>query len=132
MTNCIFYSVIFTLFLNFTVGSIRYSEVNRTFMTIYRGMFEASTITVDSNGDPITPYYNEEVLTYYLNDYFKENLKKYVTDYEIKIYFFNRDTEELCFTHDCRDVNITLKAKINMFFNYEKSQDFSVYERNNL
>ena len=95
-------------------------------------MFEASTITVDKSGEPVTPYYNEELVSYYLQNYFKENLKKYVSDYKVKVYFFNRDTDELCFTHDCRDMNITLTAKINLFFTYEKSQDFSVYERGEL
>ena len=132
MTNCIFYSAIFALFLNFTMGSIRYSQVNRTFMSIYRGVFEASTITVNSSGDPVVPYYNEELLETYLVQYFKENLKNYVTDYEVRIYFFNRENDSLCFTHECRDINLTLKADINTFFKFEKSQDFSVFERGEL
>lgn len=132
MTNCIFYSIIFTLFLNFTIGAVTYSEVNRTFMSIYKGVFEASVMTIDENGYEIYPYYNEEILENYLVNYLKPNLEKYVTNYQIKIYYFDHKTDELCLNHFCKDINVTLKAKINYLFNYERSQNFSIYSKDEI
>lgn len=129
MTNCIFYSLIFVLFLNFSVGSIKYSQVNRTFMSIYKGVFEASLITIDESGHQIEPFYNKAVLEHYLVTYLKDNLDKYDVSYKVKIYYFDRDNNELCYDERCRDVNVTLKANINYFFKYEKSQNFSVLTR---
>lgn len=114
------------------MGSIRFSEVNRTFLSLYRGVFEASTITVDENGSPIEPYYDKDLVNYYLVNYFKNTLSKYVTDYQVKIYYFDRDTGLEIFDEKCRDVNVTLKAKINYFFTYEKSENYSIIQRGEL
>lgn len=129
MTNCVFYSLIFVLFLNFTIGSVKYSEVNRVFMSIYKGVFEASTNTIDELGNPIKPYYNKELLNLNLENYFDKNLSKYIKNYEYKIYFFDENKEEICDSNYCRGVNITLKAPINMFYTYEQSQSFTINER---
>ncbi len=98
-------------------------------MSLNKGLFEASTITVNKLGEPITPYYDKEVLEKYVHDYFKENLKNFVTEYDVEIYYFNRDKGTVCYLSECRDVNITLNAKINSFYTYKKSQNFSVFER---
>ena len=129
MTNCVFYAMIFVLFLNFTIGSIKYSEVNRTFMSIYKGIFEASVRTVNEAGEPIVPYYDEEVLKAYIVDYFEKNLNKYVTDYQVSYYFIDQENNEICVSNKCRTVNVSLTAKINMFYTYDNSQSFSIYER---
>lgn len=132
MTNCIFYSLIFALFLSFTDGAINYSKINRTFMSIYRGIFEASTISVDELGESIKPYFDEDTLKVYLQEYLAKNLKPYCTDYTVKLYFFNRDDGTICFDDMCRDVNVTLNAKINYLFEYNKTQTFSVYMKGEL
>lgn len=132
MSNCIFYSLVFALFITFTSGAIDFSRVNRTFMSIYRGIFEASTISVDQNGEPIKPYFDEETLTLYLHQYLSKNLGNYCTDYKIKLYFFNRDDDSICINNMCRDVEVTLNAKINYLFEYNKTQRFSVYTRGEL
>ena len=59
MTNCIFCVVFFYLFFSLSVGSLRYSQINSVFMSIFKGMFEASMITIDEYGEPIIPFYNK-------------------------------------------------------------------------
>ena len=129
MTNCLFYSIIFVLFLNFTVGSIKYSQVNRTFMSLYKGVFEAATYTIDENGNPIEPYYKKSLISTYINQYLKENLNRYVTDYSVSYKYYLNETSEVCKTNYCRSVKVTLKAKINMFYTYNQTQNFSIHER---
>ena len=132
MTNCIFYSLIFALFLSFTDGAINFSKINRTFLSIYRGIFEASTVSVDDSGEPVEPFFDEHILKIYLSDYLKDNLNPYCKEYTVKLYFFNRDDDTICFNNMCRDVSVTLKAEINYLFNYNKTQIFSVYSRDEL
>ena len=131
MTNCIFYALIFVLFLNFTSGTIKFSEVNRTFMSMYRGIFEASSISIDKNGSPTIPYFDQNLLMNYIAKYLDDNLPKYVTNYEYDCKFIDRNTLEIC-SEMCRDVTVTLKAEINDFYTYDKTQTFSVYQRGNL
>ena len=73
MTNCIFYSLFFVLFLNVSVGSLKYSQIHRTFLSLYKGMFEASTITVSSLGNSITPYFDSSKVETYIGKYFSKN-----------------------------------------------------------
>lgn len=128
MTNCLFYAMFFALFLNLSLGSLRYSQINRVFMSIYKGMLEASLLTIDTNGSPVMPYYNKETLNNYVCEYLDHNISRYATDYQISTQFYERDSDSICDTY-CRKVVISLKAKINLFYDYEKSQTFTVRSR---
>lgn len=128
MTNCIFYTIIFVLFLNISFGSLRFSQVNRSFMSIYKGMLEASVITVDENGESTLPYYDEHAIDTYVNEYLKREISNYVTNYDVNISYINKDTNEVCLKA-CHALNITLDADINYFYKYHKTQTFIVASR---
>lgn len=129
MTNCLFYTIMFVLFLNVSFGSLRFSQVNRTFMQCYRGMFEASVITVDKNGEPIYPYYSQPVLNSYINNYFELNLKKFVNDYSLSVTYFNDDDSPCDSEGYARKVKISLDAVINDLFHYSKEQSYSITDK---
>lgn len=88
-------------------------------------------ITVGSNGEPVVPYYDKNILKEYVNDYLDKNISKYTNNYEITYTFFNKGNDLLCFSN-CQKVGITLKAQINYFYNYEKTQCFSIMSRDEL
>lgn len=94
-------------------------------MSIYKGMLEASVITVDKNGESITPYYDKEVLENYITTYLEDNIKRYVSDYTVDINYL--DDDEMS-----REVSISLKANINYFFKYDKTRTFSVMSKDEL
>ena len=125
MTNCIFYSMFFVLFLNVSFGSLRLSQVNRVFMSIYKGMLEASILTITDSGEPIMPYFNKEKVDTYIGDYLKENLDRYTKDYEVKTSYYRPVTGDICVS-TCRQLKINLKARINTFYSYDKTQTFTV------
>lgn len=131
MTNAIFYSLFFSLFLNISMGSLKYSQVHRTFMSVYKGMFEACLVSVDSKGEPIIPYYNLNEMNSYVNNYFKKNLSKYTKNYVVNIRFMQPTGTTICRTQ-CRRVRIRLVAEINSFYSYDKTQVFSVVDGDNL
>jgi len=125
MTNCIFYCLFFALFLNISMGSLKYSQIHRTFMSIYKGMFESCVITVDNNGDPITPYFDSAQIKFLVDNYLKDNLSKYSKDYSVSYKFLSSNNSLLC-KKNCRRIKITLTAKINSFYKYDNSQTFAV------
>lgn len=125
MINCIFYTLFFALFLNISVGSLKYSQVHRTFMSIYKGMFEACTITIDDNGEPTIPYFNMDKMDLYINDYFKSNLSKYTKDYKVNYSYLGGEGTFLC-RKNCRTIQIKLEANINTFFRYKNNEIFTI------
>ena len=125
MTNCLFYTLFFALFLNVSFGSLRYSQINRSFMSVYKGMLEASVVTIDKHGEPTIPYYDENKVVEYSNNYLSKNIAKYTKDYSIDITFFDKESGYLC-NESCEKVKINLKAKINFFYTYDKSQIFII------
>lgn len=131
MLNCLFYSIFFALFLNTSLGALRLSQVNRVFMSSYKGMFEASLITVDSDGEPVHPYFNQKILREYINGFMCENLNRYTTNYLLNVDFYLLDGSTECSETDyARNVKITLKADINFLYKYDKTQSYTVLERN--
>ncbi len=109
------------------MGSLKYSQIHRTFMSIYKGMFEACTITVNNNGEPTSPYFNMDKMETYINEYFKTYLSKYCKDYQVS-YMYIGGTNTLICASECRTILITLKAKINMFYDYDKTEIFTIQD----
>ena len=130
MTNSIFYALFFALFLNVSVGSLKFSQIHRTFMSLYKGMFETCTITINKNGEPIVPYFNQLEMSLFLKGYFSENLSKYTKSYKYT-YKFLTDSGAFCLDQ-CRRVQIRLQADINTFYKYDKVQTFAVVDGDSL
>ena len=103
-----------------------YSGVNRTFLNMYRGLFESALVTVGDDGEPAFPYFDESVLKIKIYSYLEENLTQYVTHYTTGIYFYDLDDELMCTNHRCSGVKVTLKADINYFFHYENAKSYFV------
>lgn len=131
MTNTIFYSLFFALFLNVSFGSLKYSQIHRTFMSMYKGMLEASTITVGSNGESIEPYFDIGQMRYYVEFYLKNNLSKYTKNYKVTYSFINKTNMFTC-RSECRRVRIRLTANINSFYKYDKTQTFLIVDGDTL
>lgn len=132
MTNCIVYSLIFVLFFNFLIGSTKYSSINRSFESMYRGVFESSTSFIDSSGESIEPYFDENRLCYLVDNYISNEISKYVSSYDLDITFFNKEDNSLCIDGYCRDVKISLSADINAFFTYKKEKVYSIYSKDKI
>lgn len=126
MENLIFFSIIFATIINFTMGAISFSGVNRTFLSMYRGLLEASTVLVDADGKPIKPYFSKTKLKEYVTNYFEKELTRYVTHYEASIFYYYKDDTNICTSLECRAVKISLDCEINYFFHYSKARDFYI------
>lgn len=126
MENLIFFTLIASLFINFTFGAMKLSGVNRTFLSMYKGILESSVAYVDKDGYPIKPYFLQDTLEDYVTNYLDKNLTRYVTHYEASIYYFNKEDETICTSEYCQAVKISLKCDINYFFHYSKARNFYI------
>lgn len=96
-------------------------------MTSYKGMFEASVITVDEKGEPIYPYYSQPALRKYISEYLEPNIKRYTTNYTLSVTFYLDDGISQCGEEDyARCVKLSLSAHINYLFEYNKTQNFAI------
>ena len=130
MLNCLFYTIFFSLFINLSFGSLRMSQINRAFMSSFKGVYEASVVTVGKTGEPIYPYYDRTVFTKCVQTFIEENVSKYTTDYELKITFYLQDgITESNINNYARSAKVTLNAKINYLFNYSKTQQFTIKDK---
>ena len=131
MTNCIFYSLFFALFLNASIGSLKFSQINRVFMSIYKGLFEASVITIDDNGEPTSPYFKKALVESYVDNYLEENLSRYSKDYTVNVSYPPFDGSAVSEENPSK-VKIALTASINTFYSYEKERVFYIESAENL
>lgn len=127
MLNCVFYSLFFALFVTLSFGSLRLSQINRVFLSSYKGLYEASVVTVDKDGEPIFPYFDQGILRNYVYEYVSKNLDRYATNYTLNVDFYLEDGTSECTSSDlARNVKLSLKANINFLFKYSKQQSFSI------
>ena len=131
MTNCIFYSIFFAAFLNLSLGSLRFSQINRAFLSIYKGMLEACVLTIDEDGEPTMPYYSHEKIDEYIVTYLNESIGRYSKKYVLTTTYYDENFEEESNVYS-RGISINLKAKIANFRTYEKEQRFAITSKDNL
>ncbi len=114
----------FSVFASFSIGSINYFGVNRTFMLMYKGVIESSLKTVDRNGLPVPPYFDRTALKENVEIYLASNLPKYVDEYTVNYYYFDPIDKSYTTDEYVRAVKISLKCYINSLYQYEKAREF--------
>lgn len=119
------------MFLTLSLGSLKFSQINRTFLSIYKGMLEACVLTVNDSGEPVKPYYNETKVNEYVISYLDKNINRYAKDYTLTTTYYDENFTKAS-TKYSRGISINLKAKINFFTTYDKEQRFSVTSKEEL
>ncbi len=129
MTNCLFFTFGFVLFLTFSFGGMTQSSIHRSFLNMHRSILEISVVTIGDDGEDVKPYFNEPQLEKYVIDYLKDNVGKYTTDYKASIIYFDVSTNAVNTNHHADGVRISLTSKINMFYTYKHSREFRINSR---
>ncbi len=127
MTNCIFFVFVLSICLNFSLASMKYSGVNRTFELLYHCVFEMSTNDLDEEANPIKPFFVKDKLIKNVEAYLDNNITRYTNEYVTAYYFYNPDDGSYC-TSYCRGVRISLKAQLDIFYKFEKARNYYVRE----
>lgn len=128
MINIYILSIFGAMFLGmFTLG-FQFTTVNRIFVSTPVELFEKS-LHLDETSDHIL-YFDDELLNKNLSNYYYENLKYYVTDFEIEIdYYYN--SNEFCFLDDCTKAKVNFKATLAFNLTYKKSMTYHIERTDN-
>lgn len=127
MIENIYYVLTLVLFFSFSMGAIEFSYVNRTFELLLRAPIELAVKTIDEDGENI-PYFDEGVIAENLENYFVNNLPRYVHDFEYEYYFSYKDKGGYCLDHKCNALKVSLKARISGLFTYNKAKTYFINE----
>ena len=129
MPNIMFSLLIGVLSLHFFTVTYRLNGVHRTLFNVPISIFEASIPLTDESENP-SLYFSKEVLEEKLNTYFASQLRKYVSSYSLNFYYYNQEDYSICRDDRCTSLEINLKARIVLDFEYDKSANF--YIRSNI
>lgn len=129
MPNIMFSLLIGVLSLHFFTVTYRLNGVHRTLFNVPISIFEASIPLTDESENP-SLYFSKEVLEEKLNTYFASQLRKYVSSYSLSFYYYNQEDYSICRDDRCTSLEINLKARIVLDFEYDKSANF--YIRSNI
>ena len=129
MSNIMFSLLIGVLSLHFFTVTYRLNGVHRTLFNVPISIFEASIPLTDESENP-SLYFSKEVLEEKLNTYFASQLRKYVSSYSLSFYYYNQEDYSICRDDRCTSLEINLKARIVLDFEYDKSANF--YIRSNI
>lgn len=129
MPNIMFSLLIGVLSLHFFTVTYRLNGVHRTLFNVPISIFEASIPLTDESENP-SLYFSKEVLEEKLNMYFASQLRKYVSSYSLSFYYYNQEDYSICRDDRCTSLEINLKARIVLDFEYDKSANF--YIRSNI
>ena len=67
--------------------------INKVFSGVYRGAIESMVYLFDTSGKIIAkPYFDQTLGTKLITTYFEDNLKYYVSDYQLTIKYVNHTT----------------------------------------
>lgn len=107
---------------------MNYSSMNRTIMLLHPSIFQKNTLFIDDDGEFITPYFDQKELSHDIVDYFNDNVEKYCDSLILNIKFLEGENNASCISDYCRGVSVSVKAKINYFYNYENGFTFYISE----
>ena len=79
---------------------------------------ELMMMDVSSGGDGVK--FTSDDIEEHLIEYYDKTLTKYVKDYTIDFYFYNREDESICTSTYCDGVEITIDAKLLLTYNFHR------------
>ena len=112
----IFIAAVFAMF------SFQFFTLNMSIQGLNRAIIytpiELMMMDVSSSGD--TARFTADDIEEHLTKYYDEALTKYVKEYDISFYFYNREDESICTSTYCDGVEITIDAKLLLTYNYHR------------
>ena len=104
-----------------------YIGVNRIITCSPRSIFESSIPLTTSNIEE-TIHFDKEALKKTYDNYLKREVTKYVKEYEVNYYFYNKESGGVCEVDDCLGVEISFKCNVLYFSHYERVMYYEIVE----
>ncbi len=78
-----------------------------------------------------TPLFNRDTFEYIVTSYYNNVLPRYSKNYELSFYYYNSLDESMCLTDYCDGVEITVKCKLTLTYNYRRVMYYEMKETAN-
>ena len=105
--------------LNFKIQGLNRAVISTPIELFYQDV-------LDDNNE--AKFYTEE-LENHLNSYYQKSLTKYVKEYEVSYYFYNKEDGSLCLDMYCDGIEITVDAVIDITYTYHRVMYYELYGR---
>lgn len=112
----IFIAAIFAMF-SFQFFTLNFAIQGLNRAIIYTPI-ELMMMDVSNDGSKVSFTTND--IESHLLEYYDKTLTRYVKDYDISFYFYNRVDESICTSNYCDGVEITIDAKLLLTYNYHR------------
>ena len=112
----IFLAAIFAMF-SFQFFSLNFSIQGLNRAIIYTPI-ELMMMDVSNNDNKVRFTTND--IESHLIEYYDKTLTRYVKDYDITFYFYNREDESICTSNYCGGVEVTIDAKLLLTYSYHR------------
>lgn len=112
----IFIAAVFAMF-SFQFFTLNFSIQGLNRAIIYTPI-ELMMMDVSNNDSHVS--FTTSDIENHLIEYYDKTLTRYVKDYDIEFYFYNRNDESICTSTYCDSVEITIDAKILLTYNYHR------------
>lgn len=120
------FSLITFLFTSFTT-TFRLQSINRTIMYMPVQIFETA-INIVNIDETKGLYFDKQRLVANLENYFEENLPKYMKDYSYTLYYYNQKDQSICTKSKCDAVEVTVTGHYAYNFKYTRSVAYEIHK----
>lgn len=111
-----FLAAVFAMF-SFQFFTLNFSIQGLNRAIIYTPI-ELMMMDVSNNSNKISFTTND--IEEHLIEYYDKTLLRYVKEYDIEFYFYNRADESICTSSYCDGVEITIDAKLLLTYDYHR------------
>lgn len=102
-------------------------SVNRLVTNIPLSLVEQSVDLVHSDGEKL--FFNQLLLKFNFSIYFRDNITKYVEDYELTFTFLNSQDKSICIGDKCDAVTIDVVAHIKFNYEFTRSLSYEIWRK---
>ena len=112
----IFLAAVFAMF-SFQFFTLNFSIQGLNRAIVYTPI-ELMMMDVSNNNDEVS--FTTSNIESHLREYYDKTLTRYVKDYDIEFYFYNKFDESICTSNYCDGVEITVDATLMISYKYHR------------
>ena len=113
------------LSFNFFMTSYQINGINRLVLGMPISLYETAINMIDIDEDE-GPYFIREELEDNLTSFIDIHMPRYTSDYSVQFYYYNIADHSLNLTSEPRAVEVTIKANLVMFNQYQKTMFYEI------
>lgn len=99
--------------------------VNRIIANTPIDIFEKSIPLIDDETDL---HFDKDKLYYSLNEYYSNNLRKYINSYHLELYYYNQIDQSICTDDNCNAVEVDVSGTSVFSFRFHRTLTYEIHK----